>query len=516
MRHDTIGTILGTALLAVLACAGFALPLHGLELQVLDLDDLDLLIVSPPVPGETESVPTGAVVRIVSLVSPSSHVAPWRRADPVELLGSGVIIEGGRILTNARLAAHPVMVDVRRAGMKRTVRAQVEHICHPCDLALLTVDSPEFFEGVEPLGLGGLPVEGEQVRILGFPRGEESVAVVAAPASGAGMAPYAHSYENLLQVRVAADLDPGLYGGPVVSGGRLVGIAAVPIGGPQMGGQIIPAPIIRHFLVDVEDGVIDGFPDLGIEVQPAVNPALRASVGIGEEGAGALVQRVDYGSPAWGVLEPGDVLVEVAGQPVGADLTVPLGNGGRVDASHLVRSQQMGDRVSLLVLRDGNLLRKEAELREWSRLVPYLRHESWPSYFIFGGLVFQPLGLGYLQVFENVPPQFFRHIFDGNLATEDRRQVLVITGILPHPVNDSYAESEDMVVETVDGVRPRDLRHLVEIVERASGPWLVLVTEQGMRIVLDLEESRIVGPDILAMYDVLGDRSRDLWSPEGD
>jgi hypothetical protein len=176
----------------------------------------------------------------------------------------------------------------------------------------------------------------------------------------------------------------------------------------------------------------------------------------------------------------------------------------------------MGETVSLSILREGRLLETEAELSEWSLLVPYLRHESWPPYYIFGGLVFQPLSLSYLQVFESVPPQFYHHIFDGNLATEDRRQVLVITGILPHPVNDSYAESEDMVVDSVDGVRPRDLRHLVQIIEAAQGPWLVIVTEQGMRIVLDLEESRIVGPDILAMYEVFGDRSRDLWPPPTD
>jgi hypothetical protein len=410
-----------------------------------------------------------------------------------------------------------VIVEVRRPGMEQSVSARVEHICHPCDLALLRVDDPEFFEGVPDLPVSPTVEVGRETAVLGFDRDRDAVALDAGVVSRIGMGPYGHSFDNLLLVQIDASFPPESTGGPAVSDGHLLGVATLtPLDDGEYG-HIVPADVIRHFLEDVRDGRFDGFPDLGVEVQAVENPSMRAWLGLEEGQTGALVKRVDYGSPSWGRLLAGDLIVEVEGRPLDSELTVPLEGESRVDAAHLIRALQMGDKATITVLRDGRTVPVQVDLGDWSYLVPNFQHEKWPTYYIFGGLVFQPLSFGYLQVFERMPPRFHRYVFEGNLATPERRQVLVITRILPHEVNAGYEAAEDMIVATVNGERPADLAELARLIEKAESRYIRIVTEEGLRIVLDTVRAREAGPEILYAYDILSERSEDLWrEPEAD
>jgi S1-C subfamily serine protease len=73
----------------------------------------------------------------------SSH---GRKAGPTEVTGSGVIIEGKRILTNAHVVgyASQVQVQANQAGDK--VSATVVAIARGIDLAILKLDDESFFD----------------------------------------------------------------------------------------------------------------------------------------------------------------------------------------------------------------------------------------------------------------------------------------------------------------------------------------------------------------------------------
>ena len=54
-------------------------------------------------------------------------------------------------------------------------------------------------------------------------------------------------------------------------------------------GYIIPPPVIESFLKDIEDGKVDGVPEIAIVTQTTENPQLRQRYGLSEQDGGALI-----------------------------------------------------------------------------------------------------------------------------------------------------------------------------------------------------------------------------------
>jgi hypothetical protein len=231
---------------------------------------------------------------------------------------------------------------------------------------------------------------------------------------------------------------------------------------------------------------------------------------MGEERTGALVSRIDHGGPADGLLRTGDVLTELDGHSVANDWTVEWPGVGRVLAEVVVQSRQIGDALRATILRDGKNVDLTLKLVAHQRLVPGRRAEGGPQYLVFGGLVFQPLTFEYLQYFEDVPMDLANHALYYNVATDERRQIILLQKVLPHAVNRGYHEWEDIVVATVNGTAPRDMRHLAQILDGAAGPWLTIVSDDVAMLALDLEAARAAQPEILAAFGISRDRSPDL------
>jgi S1-C subfamily serine protease len=81
--------------------------------------------------------------------------------------GSGAVIAGGRVLTNAHVVANQTYVQVQRQGDPTKYPAQVVLVGHECDLALLKVEDPKFHQGVTPLPIGALPKVRDKVAAYG-------------------------------------------------------------------------------------------------------------------------------------------------------------------------------------------------------------------------------------------------------------------------------------------------------------------------------------------------------------
>jgi len=81
-----------------------------------------------------------SVVKVFSTVRYPDPYKPWAKSTPTEVTGSGVVIEGKRILSNAHvvLYASQVQVQANQAGDK--ISATVESIAPDMDLAVLKLD----------------------------------------------------------------------------------------------------------------------------------------------------------------------------------------------------------------------------------------------------------------------------------------------------------------------------------------------------------------------------------------
>ena len=77
-----------------------------------------------------------------------------------------------------------------------------------------------------------------------------------------------------LAIQIDAAINPGNSGGPVLQDGKVVGVAFQGYSGEvaQNVGYMIPMPVIRRFLKDVEDGHYDSYMDLTISYHPLTIP----------------------------------------------------------------------------------------------------------------------------------------------------------------------------------------------------------------------------------------------------
>ncbi len=449
---------------------------------------------------------TPSVVSLDVVIDEPDLTSPWQTKGIEYAGGSGVIIEGRRILTNAHVVESAVSIEVKRADGSERFPGTVEFISHDADLALVRVDDARFFEGARPIPLGEMPKLQQEVVVYGFPIGGTTLSITSGIVSRVEVDTYLQSNRNLLAVQIDAAINEGNSGGPVVSEGAIVGIAMQGMEHADNVGYMIPTPVIRHFVDDVADGRYDGFPRMGIHVQDMEAADQRRAARMGPSQTGALVTRVDYGSPAYGVIRPRDVLLAVGGRAIASDLTISWPGIGRVDYSLAIQSKQIGETIDVTLQRAGKKLEKKITLSPHTPLVPGRRTTEWPRYYHFGGIVFQPLSEELIDDPDAVYADSVYFALIQNLVTKDRREIILLGQILPHPVNRGYQDWGGETVRLINGVVPRDLRHVAALIDDAKGKWLRVVTGDGWVLTLDREAARRANAEILRFYGIPEDR----------
>jgi len=461
-----------------------------------------------------------SIVKIMATQNHPDYRSPWQRKGINSVTGSGVIIDGKRVLTNAHVVAEQTLVEVQREGYGSTYTAEVEFVCHSCDLAILQIEDESFFEDAVALEIDGLPELQSRVAVYGFPTGGETISITEGIVSRIEVDYYVHSSERYLLAQVDAAINPGNSGGPVISDGKIIGIAMQALEQAENIGYIVPAPIIKHFLEDVKDGKFEGFPELDIYVQLLENKALRESLNLPKSAGGLLITGVNAGSHLVDMIKPGDVILEIDGYDIGRDGKVTLSSGLRVESSHLEYLQQVGGSLELKLFRDGKIFSQKVPLKQRKRRMNQKDYDSDPTYFVFAGLVFQPLSNGYLTAYHNAQyfmlsyiPEYtlegYRKLIPERIKS-DRGQVIVLSRVLPDAINQGYKNMEHSVVYSVNGTVVKDMPHLIQLIEAVNTPYLEIITDFGNVITLDLKKARKRHDTILEKYQVYVDRSPDL------
>lgn len=241
--------------------------------------------------------------------------------------GSGVVVEAGKVLTNAH-NLHGDEVEVFFAK-GTSAGGQVLGADADGDLAVIGVDTGD----TKPIPWGdgaGLGI-GSPVVALGNPAGH-GLRVTLGYVSGVG-----RSFRGPRGRRVSgavehtAPLLPGSSGGPIVNAaGELLGINTNRLGSGFYQ-AIATDSALRDRVVALGRGEAPERRRLGIGLAPAhVARELRRAVGL-EERDGLLVRDVEDGSPAeMAGIREGDLIVAAAGRPIASadDLFDAMGSLG--------------------------------------------------------------------------------------------------------------------------------------------------------------------------------------------
>lgn len=86
-----------------------------------------------------------SVCKVHSISNPPEHSRPWMRHRTLYNSGSGFVVQGRRIITNAHCIDYASTVKVQRYGHEDKSIARVLRLSNDCDVAVLTVEDDEFW-----------------------------------------------------------------------------------------------------------------------------------------------------------------------------------------------------------------------------------------------------------------------------------------------------------------------------------------------------------------------------------
>jgi len=438
---------------------------------------------------------------------------PWNPGTVSSGRGAGFIVAGKKIITNAHVVSGARNITVQREADPRRYAARVQYVAHDCDLAMLELEDPAFFKGTSHLELGGIPQLESVVSVYGFPIGGDRLSVTRGVVSRIDYNAYTHSgRESHLAIQIDAAINPGNSGGPVMQEDRVVGVAFQGFRGDvaQNVGYMIPTPVIRRFLKDVEDGKYDHYVDIAIRWMPLENPAMRKYLQRPNDGRGVVVTDVFSEGSSDGHLRPGDVLLAIDGHPIESDGSVRL-EGKPVQLEEIVERKFSGNEVRLEVWREGKVESVDVPLKPADMFSMYeILYEPPPRYVLYGGLVFQPLTANLMAVLAGGADLRLRQkytMFATDQLYRETPEPVILSSVLPDASNVYLRGLAGQIVREINGKRIRTLMD-VEPALAANGERTVIRFEGDARpAVLKREEVDRATPRIMAQYGI-GEVSR--------
>lgn len=455
---------------------------------------------------------------------------PWQKRHSYTSYSSGFVIDGRQILTNAHSVEYAGQVLVRRRGSSKKYRAKIEIVANECDLAVLSIEDESFWttqtdydeeddedendndvekdseeqkdeesiaddteeDAILPLEFGELPELQDEVEVLGYPTGGDSLSVTKGVVSRIEATEYAQcSGSHLLAIQIDAAINGGNSGGPVVdaSTGMVVGVAFQSLEQAENIGYVVPVTVVQHFLEDIRrHGKYSGVTCLGIRYARLENESMRSYLklpkgtktkskkGKGNNGAtqgGVMVRSCYPTCPSKDFLQENDVILSIDGIPVASDGNVPFRRNGRerVSFASYVQTKFADERVKLDLWRNGGPASVEVPLTISKDLVPAHWDNKAPPYLIVGGLVFSVLSVPYLEDCgawgEYVSDRLSSLMNKIHEPLEsDDHQVVILINVLAHPKNTGYDGLTNLHLVSCNGTKVRSLRHLQELLKK--------------------------------------------------
>ena len=459
-------------------------------------------------PADTSSPIENSVVKVFSTMRYPDPFKPWTKQAPNEVSGSGVVIGGRRILTNAHVVLYASQVQVQASAAGDKVPATVVAVAPGIDLAVLQLDDPTFFDTHPAVARASkLPHIKDAVLAYGFPTGGNSLSITKGIVSRIEFVSYNYPVSGL-RIQVDAAINPGNSGGPAIAGDKMIGLAFSKLSGDAQNiGYIIPNEEVELFLKDIADGHYDGKPAMYDDLQTLENPALRDYLKLAKTVEGMVVHhpaRSDAEYP----LKEWDVVSRIGDAPIDNQGMVKIDKDLRVSFGYLIQQVASNGKLPLTVVRGGKTLAVQLPVSaDHPTLVTDLRG-TYPSYFVYGPLVFSPATWQLVSSLENnaglmrmlglVKSPLVTHALDEPDA--DLQELVVVSSpFFPHRIANGYSNPAGSVVSAVNGTRIKSLVHLVAVLRDLKDSFVTVEFDQkgGEALVFSRQAIMSATDDIL-------------------
>ena len=452
-----------------------------------------------------------SVVKIFSTTRYPEVFRPWEKASPTEVTGSGVVIEGKRILSNAHVVLYASRVEIQANQSGDKISATVEAIAPGIDLAVLKLDDESFFDTHPPLPRAKvLPEIKDTTMVYGYPEGGTSLSITKGIVSRIEFTVFNFPVSGL-RIQIDAAINPGNSGGPAIVGDKMIGLAFSRLNAAQSIGYIIPSEEIDLFLKGITNGHYAGKPTILDTFQTLENPALRAYLKLNKSVDGILVHTPASDESSY-PLKEWDLITKIGDMPVDNQGMVKIGPNLRVYFTYFVQKTVKDGKVPLTLVRKGTEMHLNLPVSSNHPMLSRDLGDTYPPYFIFGPMAFT---VGSKQMVES---------FSGSTATaarwsgflnamgspllssigkkasfEGEELVVVPSPFFPHKLSKGYSDPSIQVVKGINGIRVKNLAHLVQLLRDCKDEFIAVEFENrfGETMVFPRAEMQAATDDVL-------------------
>lgn len=404
--------------------------------------------------------PCQSIIRVNVTQQGYNFHLPWQQRSPVTRTAIGVVIKGPRVLVTSEIMANHRYVEFEKADSGEKSRAELEVVDYEANLALLKPLDTRFLEDMRPLELMNGAVQGDLLSVWQVkPNG------IVTPAVGTitSIELVEYPYKNyFISYRLNSSLQYRFrnFTLPVVRNGKLAGLLKRYNAKVQTI-DVIPAPVIKHFLKDAADGEYMGFPLSGIKIVSARDPQFRQYAGILGKTGGVYVEKVVKDSAAEKAgIQQGDIIMEIAGFPIDSRGNYAHQVYGKMAASHLTRCEfHVDDRITYKVFRRGKVLTINViadHKPHEAYLVPQYIIDTAPRYYILGGFVLQELSASYLREYgKNWTVRAPVHLvyYEANQDSFKKKgleKIVFLSRVMPTSYTVGYGNLSNLVIKQIN------------------------------------------------------------------
>lgn len=428
--------------------------------------------------GEAYDKVNASIVKISVTIRSPDYFAPWNKASPTQSGGTGFVISGKRIVTNAHVVQHASQVYVQPDQSDEKMEAIVEAISYGLDLAVLRVTDPDALNNIEPLTIDNeiTPLRSE-VNVYGYPVGGSQIAITKGVVSRIEYTSIGVNQFGL-RAQIDAAINPGSSGGPAISNGKVVGVAFSGLANANSIGYLIHSIELSGFLRDIEDGRCDGNSYVWEYFQPTENLALRSRLRLPKGSGGFMVSGIR--DPMSHSLKVDDVITKIGPYAIDSQGNVRV---GELTLSFLFYCPvvEKDGMVPLTIWREGREIELQCRApKEIPSVLPSIRGK-YPRYFIFGPITFEAATLevaySFLASSEWAVQLGARNsplLSNASTPASEALQELVFipAALFSHRSTKGYRPPVYCIVKSINQVPIRSLNQLVEFIRDCQDGYL--------------------------------------------
>lgn len=451
---------------------------------------------------------TRAIVTIEAGRKVYEYLQPWsRRVDQVQKMG--VIVGNKEILTTADFMNDLTMVRLQK-GRGRWYSGKLLWVDYHANLALVGCEEDGFWNDTKKVDLAAVTPRIGTAQLVRWRAGALEMRNV--ELNRITVKKGKMSFIDVPFLDVDSEIAGVGWAEAIVQGNKVIGITSSK---EEHSITVIPSFFIRECLADRAKEPYQGLGYFPFVWHPAENPETLQYLGLKGEPRGVIITQVNTNKHA-SPMRSQDILLEVDGHKIDVQGDYKDPDYGDLLLENLAtRNRRAGDTVKLKIFRDGEERELDYTLPRVdyrTELVPMATPDQEPEYLIIGGLIFQPLTVPYLSSWGSdwARKAPFRLSYATREHPKDgRRSYVVLTGILPDPVNIGYNDARSLLVDKFNGEKIYTLHDLANAMKNPKDGFHLLEFIEGdslRRIVLDAGEIEASTRRVLERYGIQSDR----------